>query len=82
MSRTLYFQRVICEDQKILIAVEHKGVGREWKKGHVVMGSPKWDCRLNTLPGSPSAQRGVYAKIKEIFFPTETGVVLHTQTVR
>ncbi|XP_061198096.1 uncharacterized protein LOC133206181 [Saccostrea echinata] len=82
LDRVSGIKRVICQDQKILIAVEHKGIGRNWKKGQVVMGSPKWDCTLNTLPGSPSKQRGVYAKIKEIFFPTETGVVLHTQSVR
>ena len=49
-------------------------MAKEWKVGQVILGSSKWDCHSNTLG---STTKGIYAKIKAIYFPTETGIVVH-----
>jgi hypothetical protein len=65
---------VICEVSKVLIAAKTNTIAKKWKVGQVILGSSKWDCHSNKLG---STTKGIYAKIKAIYFPTETGIVVH-----
>lgn len=58
-----------------MIAATTNAIAKEWKVGQVILGSSKWDCHGNTLG---STTKGIYAKIKAVYFPTETGIVVHT----
>ncbi|KAL3857350.1 hypothetical protein ACJMK2_012026 [Sinanodonta woodiana] len=78
LDTTPGIKRLLCKDDKLMIAFNEEVTLPIWHEGQIILGSAKWKCFLSS---TKNTHKGIYAKIKDIFHPKESRIDLVIEDV-
>ncbi|KAK3589129.1 hypothetical protein CHS0354_017095 [Potamilus streckersoni] len=78
LDTTPGIKRMLCKDDKLLVAFHEEVTLPAWHEGQIILGSAKWKCFLSS---TKNTHKGIYAKIKDIYHPKESRMDLVIEDV-